>query len=71
MFMIFRTNKTVTSKKKNIMGKDMKWIHLKRLRFIRGGNSEYMNVNDKNMLWESINIPKKYYKQHPVLLAKK
>lgn len=61
----------------------MKWIHLKWLRFVRGENSvgykydvaeenfEYMIVNEKNLLWESINIPKKYKKQHPVSLAKK
>jgi len=73
----------VTSRKKNVKGKAVKWIHLKWLRFVRGENSvgykydvsadnfEYMNVNDKNMLWESINIPKKYNEQLPVSLAKK
>jgi len=30
-----------------------------------------MNVNNKNILWESINIPKKYNEQLPVSLAKK
>lgn len=56
----------------------MKW-----LRFVRGENSvgykydisadnfKYMNVNDKNMSWESINISKKYNEQYPVSLAKK
>jgi len=73
----------VTIRKKNVKGKAVKWILLKWLRFGRGENSvdykygvavdnfEYMNVNDKNMSWKSINIPKKYNEQHPVSLAKK
>jgi len=77
------STKIVTSRKKNDMGKSVKWINLKWLRFVRSENSvgykydvavdnfEYMNVNGKNMLWESINIPKKYNKQHRVSVAKK
>ncbi|KAF0721887.1 Uncharacterized protein FWK35_00025934, partial [Aphis craccivora] len=77
------STKIVTSRKKNVKGQAVKWIHLKWLRFVRGenlvgykydvavDNFEYMNVNDKNMSWESINIPKKYNEQQPVSLAKK
>jgi len=77
------STKIVASRKKNVMGESVKWIHLKWLRFLRGENSvgykydvavdnfEYINVNGKNILWESINIPKKYNTQHPVSMAKK